>query len=145
VAFLLFSLFSVNAFTLNVEQLVPTTGPGAVTQATRVALLIMFVVNGFVAYGTEMLSGHALALYEWLAERWRRRQGGGWDGDGADAVALLAPGAAAGSGGGSSFGGLAPPSPVRGGGRGPGAGVGSATGAPAGAAGLRAPVSASLL
>ncbi len=102
ICFIVYSLFSVDRFTVVVEQLVDKEGP--VTNTLRGWLLLMMVANAVVAFGAEALSGVLLGCITRVQDRRRGRDlgmgvmGPGYATDSANSstasqsgVALLAP------------------------------------------------------
>lgn len=93
-AFLFYSLFSVDPFTLKVQQIV---GYDVIPMSLRAILLALMGVNMAVAYFVELASGAAVRGAEkvgaWAAAR--RGGGAGTGGDASARRALLRPGGGA--------------------------------------------------
>ena len=74
--FLVYSLFSVDAFTTRVQTLVGTQPPDGLPYAFRVGLLALMAVNAVAAVGAELLCGALLRLAgRARSAAWLRRRG----------------------------------------------------------------------
>lgn len=76
VLFLIYSLFSVDAFTLKVQQLVGKDPPQGLPDAFRAGLLAIMAVNAVAAGAAEVLSIYSLRLLARMQSSawWQRRQ-----------------------------------------------------------------------
>lgn len=92
VAFIVYSLFSVDAFTLNVQQIVGRDPPMGLPTSYRATLLVIFLVNAAAAAGALLISVLVLQVLNRVRAQpwWQRRL----EEQSSSAQALLANGAA---------------------------------------------------
>jgi hypothetical protein len=94
VAFIVYSLFAVDAFTLNVQQIVGRDPPMGLPTSFRATLLVIFIINAAASAVALLLSVGVLKLLGRLRAQpwWQRRL----EEQSSSAQALLANGAAGG-------------------------------------------------
>lgn len=75
VAFIIYSLFSVDPFTLNVQQIVGKDPPTGLPTSYRATLLVIFVINAAASAAAMLLSVLVLQLLAkvWAQPWWQRR------------------------------------------------------------------------